>query len=101
MSDLTQRIRELGIKNEAYLVSMRRHFHRFPEVSWKETETSRKIVQELTDAGIPAEMCCGTGVVGEIKGGKPGKCGNKEHAARILYGRGKRLDPRSGDLARF
>ena len=56
-----------------YVIKMRREFHKFPEVSFKEYETSKRIKKELEDMGIPYKVIGGTGVVAEIKGGKPGK----------------------------
>lgn len=34
---------------EEYIISMRRHFHENPELSWEEMETSKRIIKELED----------------------------------------------------
>lgn len=56
-----------------YVIKMRRHFHKFPEVSFEEKETSKKIQEELSLMGIPFEVIGDYGVVGKIVGKKPGK----------------------------
>lgn len=53
---------------------MRRKFHRIPELSLQEYETSKAIVQELAKIGITGEIVADTGILATIKGGKPGKC---------------------------
>ncbi|OIJ22326.1 peptidase M20 [Anaerobacillus alkalidiazotrophicus] len=56
------------------MVQLRRHFHQYPELSFKEVETAKTIFQYLTDLGIECkENVGGRGVVGIIHGGKPGK----------------------------
>ncbi len=74
MADSTEKIRELGMRYKDYLIEKRRYFHQYPEVSWNEYGTSRAIAEELEKMGIPAKIVCKTGVVGEIRGAKPGKC---------------------------
>ena len=55
-----------------YVVSMRREFHMNPELSWKETRTSKRIKEELDGMGIPWVACAKTGVLASIKGDKEG-----------------------------
>ena len=56
------------------MVEWRRHFHQYPELSFEEFETSKKIAEILTSYGIEVRKGVGgTGVVGIIRGGKPGK----------------------------
>lgn len=56
------------------VVTWRRHFHSYPEVSGEEVETSKYIQQELTKLGIPFETgFFQNAVLGTIQGGKPGK----------------------------
>lgn len=55
-------------KEHDYAVSMRREFHKYPELSWKETETARRIRAELDKMGIPYEEVATTGTIGTIKG---------------------------------
>lgn len=76
MSGLTQKIRAFGAKYEPYLIETRRYFHQHPELSLQETETSKKIREELESFGIPARFVgtpCRNGVVGTIEGGRPGR----------------------------
>lgn len=51
-----------------YCVALRRHFHRHPELSWKEFETAKRIREELTAMGIPYAEVAGTGTVATLKG---------------------------------
>jgi len=62
------------------VISLRRHFHKYPELSYEETETSSFISKWLRENNIPfRNKIAGTGVIGEIKG--TGK-GNKVVAVR-------------------
>ena len=57
-----------NIKNEIYTI--RRHFHRYPELSFKEFNTAETISQHLNNLGISHKKGVGkTGIVGEIKFG--------------------------------
>lgn len=56
------------------MVSWRRHFHQYPELSFQEVETPKKIAEILKSFGITIRTGVGgRGVVGLIDGGKPGK----------------------------
>lgn len=56
------------------MVERRRHFHRHPELSFMEKETSAFIAEKLRDLGIEtSENVGGFGLVGKIRGGLPGK----------------------------
>ena len=56
------------------VVTWRRHFHTYPEISGEEKETSLYIQEELKKLGIPFETgFFGTAVLGTIKGEQPGK----------------------------
>lgn len=52
------------------LVADRRHFHRYPELSFQEVETARYIVKRLKEIGVDEvfEQVGKTGVVGIIRG---------------------------------
>lgn len=50
------------------IIELRRWFHAYPESSFKEFETSKKIKEELDKLQIPYESVGDTGVVGIIKG---------------------------------
>src|SRR5699024_7878172 len=56
------------------MVSIRRHLHRHPELSFQETKTAAFIADYYEKLGIPYEKNVGgNGVVATLKGGKPGK----------------------------
>jgi amidohydrolase len=56
------------------LVEFRRDLHMYPELSFHEENTPKKVAQFLTDLGIEVRTGVGgRGVVGTLKGGKPGK----------------------------
>lgn len=56
------------------MVALRRDFHQYPELSFEEVKTPMKIADYLTSLGIEAKTSVGgRGVVGYIRGGKPGK----------------------------
>ncbi|MGI6731061.1 MAG: M20 metallopeptidase family protein [Anaerovoracaceae bacterium] len=58
---------------EEWAVVLRRHFHRWPELGNDEYVTSRKVIEELESIGIETSRVLETGVVGILKGEKPGK----------------------------
>lgn len=66
-------INELTKKNKDYVISLRREFHKNPEASFKEFNTSKRIKEELEKMGIEYVSCASTGVVATIKGAHPGK----------------------------
>ena len=66
-------IKELAKQNKDYVISLRRHFHQYPEASMEEYETSKKIKEVLDKMGVEYVSCAGTGVVATIKGANPGK----------------------------
>jgi amidohydrolase len=56
------------------VVELRRHFHRHPEVSFSEHETSRQLAERLRQLGLELKPCpTETGVVALLDTGKPGK----------------------------
>ena len=58
---------------EAHLVAIRRDIHAHPELAFEEVRTAGIVAAELTRLGIPhTEKVGRTGVVGTIKGGRPG-----------------------------
>lgn len=58
---------------EDYIINHRRHFHRNPELSWQEENTSDYILKELEKLGIKAKKIVKTGVLGIINPEKDGK----------------------------
>ncbi|MHB8590105.1 MAG: M20 metallopeptidase family protein [Candidatus Dormibacteraceae bacterium] len=56
------------------VIELRRHFHRHPEVSFGEHETSRQLGERLRQLGLELQRCpTETGVVALLDTGKPGK----------------------------
>jgi amidohydrolase len=56
------------------VIELRRHFHRHPEVSFAEHETSRQLTERLRQLGLEIMPCpTDTGVVALLDTGKPGK----------------------------
>ena len=44
-------IRKLAQEQEQYVLALRRHFHRNPEPSWEEVDTTKKVAEELRAIG--------------------------------------------------
>jgi len=56
------------------VVENRRHFHRHPEISWSEGETSEFITRRLADLGLRIDECpTPTGAVAFLDTGRPGQ----------------------------
>ena len=56
------------------VIELRRHFHRHPEVSFSEHETSRQLGVRLRQLGLELKPCpTETGVVAMLDTGRPGK----------------------------
>ncbi len=56
------------------MIALRRDFHRHPELSFQETRTAEVIAERLTKAGLDVRTgIAKTGVVGVLRGDKPGK----------------------------
>lgn len=67
-------MQQLAKEQESYIIQARHHLHAHPELSCKETETTRFICGELEKMGIAVETFEGiTGCVGTIEGAHPGK----------------------------
>ncbi|MCF0156353.1 MAG: amidohydrolase, partial [Veillonella sp.] len=58
-----------------YVQLLRREFHEHPELSNREFETTKRIARELDVLGVEYELdtARNVGLVGIIKGDKPGK----------------------------
>lgn len=69
---MKDRIKELAKSVEAEVIAHRNHFHTYPEVSFKEAETSAYIKAELDKYGIQ-HKAVSTSVIGRVKGQKAGK----------------------------
>ncbi|MBW7991448.1 MAG: amidohydrolase [Planctomycetes bacterium] len=58
---------------ESKVIEWRRHFHQFPELSNREFKTAKKIAEHLRNLGLNVTTgVAHTGVVGLLKGAKPG-----------------------------
>jgi amidohydrolase len=67
------RINDAAAKIEKQCISWRRQLHEFPELSNREFKTSKMIAEQLRSLGLEVkEGVAHTGVVGLLKGGKPG-----------------------------
>lgn len=72
-SKLIARANQMADKIEPKVVECRRYYHQYPELSNREVKTAAKIAEQLRALGIEVETgVAKTGVVGIIKGGKPG-----------------------------
>ena len=54
------------------MIAIRRELHQYPELGTEELETQKRISALLTRWGIEHKPCADTGIVGIIRGGKPG-----------------------------
>lgn len=79
-SSLSLRAQKMSDKTDAMakaiepkLIEWRRHFHQYPELSNREKNTAETISKHLRSLGIEVRTgVAHTGVVGILKGGKPG-----------------------------
>jgi amidohydrolase len=70
---LSAEIDRLAAAVEADLLAWRRHLHQHPELSNRETETAKYIVERLKSFGLePKTGVAKTGVVAVLQGGRPG-----------------------------
>ncbi|MCF6347282.1 MAG: amidohydrolase [Flavobacteriaceae bacterium] len=56
-----------------WIIELRRFFHKYPELSYEEFNTQQKVISILNELGIENKVIAGTGVLGVIDTGKPGK----------------------------
>ncbi len=69
MSGTKEKILHQSSELKEEVIRLRRHFHKFPELSYKETETAAFICEWLEKNGIPYRNgIAGTGIIGTIKG---------------------------------
>lgn len=72
-SNLLAKANTMADKIEPKVIEWRRDFHQYPELGNRETKTAAKIAKQLKSYGIEVETgVAHTGVVGILKGGKPG-----------------------------
>ncbi|MEI6408916.1 MAG: M20 family metallopeptidase [Bacteroidota bacterium] len=71
---MKERIHELAHQFQPDVVSLRRHLHTYPELSFEEVETGRFVAEQLDRLGIEYKRgIAGNGIVALIKGKKPSK----------------------------
>ncbi|MBY0098397.1 M20 family metallopeptidase [Mesobacillus maritimus] len=68
-----QKVKEAINQYSEELTSLRRQLHSEPELSWQEENTTKFVCAYLEKLGISYRRTEPTGVIAEIKGGKPGK----------------------------
>src|SRR6478736_3995059 len=72
-NELSERISAAALKVEDKVIAWRRDIHEHPELSYQETRTAALAAEHLKKLGIEVRTGVGiTGVVGILKGGKPG-----------------------------
>jgi amidohydrolase len=71
--ELSERISAAALKIEDKVIAWRRDIHQNPELSYQETRTAALAAKHLAALGYEVRTGVGiTGVVGTLKGGKPG-----------------------------
>jgi amidohydrolase len=66
-------ILEAAEKLEPYLIEFRRDLHRYPELSFQESETAQKVSKELKKLGLKVKtQVGGHGIVADLQGERPG-----------------------------
>ncbi|MDM8246792.1 amidohydrolase [Collinsella tanakaei] len=64
-------IQQLAAAYEPYIIERRRHFHKHPELSLQEFQTTEDIARELDALGIPYERPLETGLIATLRGTAP------------------------------
>lgn len=70
---LLQKIKSLSSAYSTHTVSIRRHLHAYPELSYQEFQTVKFVAEQLNSFGIESEPVATTGLVAQIKGRHPEK----------------------------
>ena len=60
-------VKKAAAETKDYIVSIRREFHRHPELSLQEFRTAQRIEEELDKFGIPHTRVGETGVLGTLR----------------------------------
>ncbi|GAA0892551.1 M20 family metallopeptidase [Fulvivirga kasyanovii] len=69
---LKQQIKELAARNASEIISIRRHIHANPELSYQEYKTAKYVAEQLKAIGItPKEGVAETGLIAVIEGKNP------------------------------
>ena len=67
------KVRKLAEKYKEQVIAWRREFHENPELSWEEVRTAERVREELVKMNIEVRRVANTGILGILKGDKPGK----------------------------
>jgi len=71
--ELKEQVDRSADRMESKVIEWRRHFHQFPELSNREFKTAEKVAEHLKHLGLDVKTgVAHTGVVGLLKGDKPG-----------------------------
>ncbi|UII27831.1 M20 family metallopeptidase [Fulvivirga maritima] len=71
---LKEKVKELAKQNVQDVISIRRHLHANPELSYQEFNTAKYVAAQLKEMGItPKEGIAGTGLAAVIEGKNPSK----------------------------
>jgi len=72
--NIIEQIDSITAELEPEIVQLRRTFHEYPELSWKEHNTAERIIRTLRRDGLAVRSgICGTGIVAEMTGSGLGK----------------------------
>lgn len=70
---LEAKIDKMATAEESKIIAWRRHIHQYPELSNRETKTAAMVAEHLKSLGVEVKTgVAHTGVVGILKGAKPG-----------------------------
>ena len=73
-AQIAESIKSISRRIFPRLVKLRREFHQYPELGYREFETSERVTRQLKKLGIPVKSrVAKTGVVGVLTGKKKGK----------------------------
>ena len=68
---LLHKIKSLSSAYSTHTVSLRRHLHAHPELSYQEFQTVKFVAEQLASFGIASQSIATTGLIAEIKGENP------------------------------
>src|SRR2546421_8783578 len=76
-SELRDRVLEVDAATREHLQTHRRELHAVPELGFKENETATYLAERLDALSLDRLQTgvAGTGIVADIKGGRPGRAG--------------------------